>query len=496
MNIVKKLLASSIFVLSIFGCSDSSTKTDSNMPVKTTKLFKNKSITIIVPNIGDRIIRGPIMQEAKIFEKETGATVRVVTPGWVDTIKKTKESLSDPKINFDIFVIMTSWGGSLLGADQIEQVPRWVKDKIEWDDVLPIYKDSILSWDDKAYGFPYDGDCINLYYRKDIFQNKENRAKFLKEYGYELVAPTTWTMYEDVAKFFNGWDWDNDGEIEYGTVVNRSKGFASILQFFTQAAAYAKHPDDKAFYFDVDTMKPRINNRGFVKALEDYISIMRYAPKEIQNYQVHDIRKSFVAGDVAMAIDWADMGTMAVNSEISVVKDKIAYALLPGFDRVYNSQTKKWDEQYNNVSSIAGNWTIFVNKDSKNKKLAFEFASHMTSAKITKKFTTKSWSGINPSRHSHFNDVSAWSESGFSKESAKAYLDIISKALDNKNVMVDIRIPGSSQYYDAISNYIYLAIKGELTPQEALDKTSLEWEKITDSFGREKQIKLYKESLN
>ena len=494
MKITKKLLISSILILSVIGCSDSSTKTDSL--AKTTKPYENQSITVIVPNIGDKLIRGPIMQEAKIFEKETGATIRVVTPGWVDTIEKTKESLNDSKINYDIFVIITSWGGSLLGENHIAVVPQWVKDKIEWDDVLPIYKDTILSWNNKTYGLPYDGDCVNLYYRKDIFNNKKNRANFLKEYGYELTPPKTWKMYEDVARFFNAWDWDNDGKIEYGMVGNRSKGFASILQFFTRAAAYAKHPDDKAFYFDIKTMKPRINNKGFVKALEDYISIMKYAPKEMLNYQIHDIRKSFVSGDVAMAIDWADMGTMAVNSDMSVVKDKIGYALLPASDKVYNSQTKKWDNIYNNVSSIAGNWTILVNKDSKNKKLAFEFAAHMTSKKLTKKLTTLSWTAVNPSRYSHFNNTSAWQESGFSEESAKEYLDIISQSLENKNVMVDIRIPGASEYYDAISNSIDLALKGELTPQEALDKASLEWEKITDSFGRAKQIQLYKESLN
>ena len=494
-NIIKfsKILLTTLFILTIFGCSD---KPKDSKVKSDEKPYKDKVITVIVPNIGNKIIRGPILEEAKNFEKETGAIVRVVTPGWVDTINKTKESLTNPKINFDIFVIITSWGGSLFSENHIADVPDWVKDKIDWDDVLPIYKSSILSWDNKAYGLPYDGDCINLYYRKDIFNDAKNKERFFKEFGYKLEAPTTWTRYEDVAKFFNGWDWDNDGKVEYGIVGNRSKGFASILQFFSRAASYAKHPDDKAFYFDIESMKPRINNAGFVKALEDYISIMKYAPKEIINLQIHDIRKSFISGEVAMAIDWADMGTMAVNSDMSVVKDKIGYALLPGCDGVYNSQTKKWDNIYNNVSSIAGNWTILVNKASKNKKLAFEFASHMTSPLLTKELTTMSWTGINPSRYSHFKDIPAWADSGFSEESAKAYLDIISNSLDNKNVMVDIRIPGASQYYDAISTYIDLAIKGELSPKDALNRAAMKWEKITDSLGREKQIKLYKKSLN
>ncbi len=489
-----KPLASLILLLSIVGCSDKEKENETESA--SLNLFEYRAITVIVPNVGGRTIRGPVLDEAKLFSEKTGASVRVVTPGWKSTIGKIKESLTDPKINFDIFVIITSWGGSLLGENHIEPIPEWVKEKIEWKDVLPVYKNSILSWGNKPYGLPYDGDCVNLYYRKDIFANNTNQEKFFKKFGYKLTPPTTWDMYEDIAKFFDGWDWDDDGKIEHGIAENRLRGYGSVLQFFTRAAAYAKHPDDKAYYFDIATMKPRINNPGFVEAFEDYINIMKYGPKEMLNLQTDDIRKSFISGDVAMAIDWADMGPMAVNSDISVVKDRVGYAALPGYDRVYNNKTKKWDSQYNNPSSIAGNWTILVNKDSKDKKLAFEFAAHMTSPILTKKLITIGWTGINPSRYSHFEDMSDWDGSGFSPSDTREYLNTISKSLDNENVMVDIRIPGASKYYDVAGEYIDLALKGKMEPKEALDKISLKWDEITDSLGRKSQIQLYKKSVN
>ena len=457
---------------------------------------KNKVITVIVPNIGDRVIRGPIMEEAKVFEEKTGATIRVVTPGWDASISKTKDSLNNPKINFDIFVIITNWGGFLLGEEHIAQIPEWVKKKIDWDDVLPIYKNSILSWDSKTYGFPYDGDCVNLYYRKDIFKNKIYKNRFFKEFGYELGVPTTWKMYEDIAKFFNGWDWDNDGKIEYGAAEHRLKGYSSSLQFFSRAAAYVKHPDDPAFYFDSKDMKPRINNPGFIKALEDYIEIIKYGPPGMINFQVSDIRKSFITGEVAMVIDWGDTATMAANSKMSGIKENIGYALLPGYERVYNSVKAKWDEQYNNPSAISGNWTILVNKNSINKNLAFEFASYMTSKKMTMKLSTKGWTGINPSRYSHFNNIDGWVKMGFSKESAKEYLDTTKLSLSNTNVMVDIRLDGSSDYYRTVSDAIDLATRGKLSVKDALDSVAKDWEKITDNLGREKQVVLYNKSIN
>lgn len=370
------------------------------------------------------------------------------------------------------------------------------KKKIEWEDVLPIYKRSVLSWNNKTYALPYDGDCINLYYRKDIFSDKKNKINFEKEYGYKLKAPKTWKEFEDISKFFNGWDWDNDGVINYGMAGSRLKGYGTMLQFFTQAAAYAKHPDNSGFYFNENTMEPNINNEAFVKALKNYINIMKYAPPQIEKFSPGDVRKSFITGEVAMAIDWANMGTMAVNSELSIVKDKIGFALLPGSNEVFNNKTNKWDKQYNNVSSISGNWTILVNKNSKNKKLAFEFASYMTSKEMTKKLTSQGWTGVNPSRESHFKDPKSWETTGFSEKLATDYLDVIKTSLNNKNIMVDIRIPGANIYYDILSNSIDLAIKGKLSPKEALDKAAKQWDELTIKLDKKKQLKLYNDSIN
>ena len=41
-----------------------------------------------------------------------------------------------------------------------------------------------------------------------------------------------------------------------------------------RAAAYAKHPDDKAWLFDPDTMKPRVNNPAWVQAIQDVMDLM------------------------------------------------------------------------------------------------------------------------------------------------------------------------------------------------------------------------------
>lgn len=494
---MKNLSVTTLFLLTtllfLSGCQNQDTTT--SKPTLT-KPYEGQSIVLIVPTLEARLIRGPILDEVEAFEKKTGGKVRVVTPSWNETIQKIDQSLTDPNLNYDIFVVISMWNGTLLGNNHIEPIPESIKKQIDWEDILPIYRNSVLSWNNKSYGLPYDGDCINLYYRKDLFENPKNRTAFQNRYGYPLTPPKTWKSFRDVAQFFNGWDWDNDGKTEYGMAGLRVKNDISMLQFFAQAAAYAKHPDDKAYYFDPETMKPRINNPAFVKALKDYIDFMQFGPPGMASFAGHDVRNAFASGEVAMAMDWADMGIFAANSPVSIVKENVGYAQIPGSDTVYNARKSLWDKRPNSVSSISGNWMFLINKESKNKELAFAFAAHMTSKEMTKKLTATNGTAVNPSRYSHFNDPASWNSAGFSTPSAKAYLDEITVSLKNPNVVYDITIPGAGEYYQAIDEYAYKALMGEMEPQEAMNKAAGKWEKITDKIGRKKQSSFYKSSLN
>ncbi len=481
-----------LLFLALSGCD----QPPAEKPKPADKPFQGQSIMVIVPKLHAELIRGPILDQVEPFQQRTGAKVRVVTPSWNDTIKKINQSLVDPNLNYDIYVVIALWNGTLLGGNHIEPVPQWAKELIDWDDVLPIYRNNILSWGGVAYGLPYDGDCVNLYYRKDIFEQPENRKRFQQRYGYPLGVPKTWAQYRDIAEFFTGWDWDKDGEIEYGISGARVRGDVSLLQFFAHAAAYAKHPEQKAYYFDPDTMKARINSPGFVRALTEWVEVMRFGPPGMASFAGHDVRNNFAAGNVAMAMDWADLGIFAVNSPVSIVQDKVGYAQIPGANEVFNPATEKWEQRFNQVSSISGNWMFLVNKNSKHKQLAFEFAAHMTSPDLTKELTATSGNAVNPSRYSHFNDPASWQKGGFSTESADSYLKEITKSLSNPNVVWDITIPGATEYYQALDECVHMAVLGKLQPQQALDLAAVRWEEITDRLGRAKQIDAHRASLN
>jgi multiple sugar transport system substrate-binding protein len=82
--------------------------------------------------------------------------------------------------------------------------------------------------------------------------------------------PATFQQVQAVSAFLNGKTDPLTGESLYGWLdVYAPWGGFGWYFFASRATAYAKHPDDAAWLFDADTMKPRVNNPAFVRAIQD-----------------------------------------------------------------------------------------------------------------------------------------------------------------------------------------------------------------------------------
>src|SRR5260370_42463921 len=77
---------------------------------------------------------------------------------------------------------------------------------------------------------------------------------------------------------------ENQGQNAFG-YLDAPKPWGGFGFYFlgSRASAYAKHPDDKAWLFDVDTMKPRINNPAWVRAIQDVVDALPSEPPDQLN---------------------------------------------------------------------------------------------------------------------------------------------------------------------------------------------------------------------
>jgi len=103
----------SIFLIALLaGCGEKPSDGQQKMAARP---YEGQSISVIVPKLDARLIRGPILDEVESFEARTGAKVRVLTPGWNETIEKIDQSVKSPDTNFDIHVAVSNLKGTFVG---------------------------------------------------------------------------------------------------------------------------------------------------------------------------------------------------------------------------------------------------------------------------------------------------------------------------------------------------------------------------------------------
>lgn len=437
------------------------------------------------------------VQAAKPWEEMTGAKVEMNPIPFGDIKDKVLAAMSTDTFIADVLVVPSGISGDLMGGGYVIPVPEESKQRIQVDDLIPGYLDLNLTWAGVQYAWPWDGDVHTLNYRADIINNPDYQAAFEAKFGYPLAVPKTWKEYKDVAQFMM-----EDAGLPYGWAEVAGRRNGSFHAFSDRAVGYAKHPDDPAFYFDPVTMDARINNPGFVRALEDWVASLPYAPPGVATYGFSECKLDFITGVVGLAVNWTDVG-VAANSPIESILEpgQASYAILPGSTEVWNSLTGESEtfEEPNQPGYAAfGGWIIMIPTNAKNMEAAISLADFMASPETMTIASQTPLSGVNPARISTLQDVQGWIErAGFpSEENAKAYVDSILNSLLADNVVFQLRIPGYNQYEDALELAISEALTGQKSPQEALDDAAAAWNEITDRLGREAQLKAYRDSLS
>ncbi|MFW8607931.1 sugar ABC transporter substrate-binding protein [Rhizobium beringeri] len=449
-------------------------------------------------NLHNVIFRGFL----KSWEDYTGAKISWIDLAQADYNPRLQQAIATGTVDFDILEMGAPFEGDVCGKGLASEMPDWVKAQIDMDDYVDYLKAPVGTWDGKTYRISVDGDCHNFNYRADYFTDAD-LAKAWKDEGHkgEWGVPKTWQKVQEVTKFLKG---KTIGGMEAIGYLDAPKAWGGFGFYFlgSRATAYAKHPDDKAWLFDVDTMKPRINNPPWVRAIQDVIDALPSESGDQLNADPGTTAfQQFLAGTGSMVSWWGDVGSGARTSDTSVIGDTVAFDILPGSDDVYNSKTGQWDKLPsgpNHAPNMAYlGWGIYVmarvDSDEKKKKAAWSAAAHL-GGKDLALWMAAYPSGFQCYRKSQF-DTKEWVEAGYDEDFISNYLASQSNSYNHPNAAIEPRIPGIFQYYSVAEDELAKVFAGQMTAQKGADAIAVAWEKITDQLGRDKQIALYKASL-
>lgn len=482
--------------------------------------FEGKTITIACLAAGPKgTISGPLYIWRDEWEKISGAKLEIAEIPFSEIYEKIMTDLLTGTGAYDGFVtyLGKSWG-DLIGGNFIVPIDQYFDDprmpKWPWDEVCPAQK-KLLTWEGRWYGWPLDCDGHILYYRRDILSNPEYQKKFAAKYGYELsVPPRSWQELRDAAEFFTGWDWNGDGENDYGLVTClKVGGFGIPYHFPPMAASFSilSGPTDRyhgIYYFDPETMEPLINQPGNVKALQMLIDFLNFGPPDMIALDIASTWDVFIKGRAVFNWSWGDVAVLAEDPERSNIVGKCGCAPLPGSMEVWDRERGKFRhlETPNFVGNVSGGgWDGLISKLSPNPEVVYHFFSFMSSKKITMWNAVRGWTGYDMGAYSFeylpphgTASVSDYIEAGWPEraiEDLKEYIEAYWKNYNAKTILNIIRIPGANEYMDSLDIHISEALLKQVSPQQALDRVYQDWQEITDRLGRERQKRLYQISV-
>jgi multiple sugar transport system substrate-binding protein len=150
----------------------------------------------------------------------------------------------------------------------------------------------------KYYAVPAEGDCNGFAYRKDLFEDPQEKEAFKAKYKYDLDIPKTYDQLRDIAEFFTRPKADPP---LYGIAMWLGKDYDSITMGFQQVmwCFGGSYGDEKTY-----KVEGILNSDAGVKALEYYIALSKFAPPGSENYYWTECLTAFQQGTVATAMDY------------------------------------------------------------------------------------------------------------------------------------------------------------------------------------------------
>ncbi|MDZ4766747.1 MAG: extracellular solute-binding protein [Chloroflexota bacterium] len=492
-----------------------------NLPDGTSR-FAGQTLTVAVQQAGARGgISGPYYFWRDAFEAATGATLDIVEIPQGQFYTTTEIDFQTSQNTYDVMNIGAWYLGNYITNNWIQPVepyfgqegyPVWEPDQV----AAPIQE--LLKWQGTYYGVLNDGDAQQLYFRKDILDSPEWQAAFEAEMGMPLPnPPTTWQELLAVTSFFNGKDWNGDGDPDDGISLHLRSGGQGHFHYVSVAAPFVITPGegddvravsqfDNIFWFDPTDMTALANQPGHVAALEYLQQLTATGSPSQTGWELGEAWDNFLRGNAIATFSWGDVGSLAQRPERSNIQGLLGSARIPCSERWYDREAGAFVEDSENPNCVGnvtgGSWYPVLSAFSEEADLGYYFMAMQANRNINFWNTTAGWTGVDPSSLYHLfaprgtATLEDYTKFGFNASDAEQYITAYGENLFSFPITLPyLRIPGTVEYWEILDTRLAEVMTGQLEPQAALDLVASEWEVVTDDLGRDSQLSIYQQAI-
>jgi multiple sugar transport system substrate-binding protein len=483
--------------------------------------WKGQKFTIGVYSAGQRgAVSGPTYFWRNKFEELTGATYDIAEIPYAELREKIYTDFQTGTNKYDVIINCSNWYGDAIANDWMQPIDKYFTDprmpKQDLESITPVVA-NLYQWGGKWYGTNNDHDAQVLYYRKDIIEDPKWQAAYKAETGEDMpVAMDTWEDTLKIAQFFNGKDWNGDGDPDDGITLHLKVGGQGFFHFLALSAPYVVTPaagDDpkkvtkynNVYFFDPETMEPLVCSPGHVKALETLIALSKAGPSAMWGWELGEAWADFLSGNAIMTFSWGDVGSLAQDPSQSVIQGKLGARGIPGTKSPYNLETKQFEnlDKPNMVANQVGcSWHPVLSKFAKNPDLAAYWMALQGTPAINHWNVYMGWTGIDPGTTYDWIEpvgkatVQEYVDGGYNASDAEEFIGAYQDNFYSyPNFVSYLRIPGTPEMSETMDVHLSEAVTGQVTAQEALDRTCEDWKRIVEDLGKDDLLKAYQDSI-
>jgi multiple sugar transport system substrate-binding protein len=241
-----------------------------------------------------------LQQIGNMYEEETGIKVTVVQEPWATFGDLAFTEFAAGGDTYDMVVGDSQWLGQCATEGHYIELTDFLKgegiDKTVTESTLVSYGEYPLA-SGKYWAYPTEGDADGWAYRRDLFEDPDEKAAFEAEYGYPLEIPETYDQLYDIANFFTRPD-----EGLSGVAIYTQKDYDAITMgventFFSYGARWQNPETNEVIGW--------VNSDKAVEALEMYKALYDccQAPG-LGNAFYQETNDAFISGQVVMSMNY------------------------------------------------------------------------------------------------------------------------------------------------------------------------------------------------
>ncbi len=256
------------------------------------------------------------------FTRETGIPIEIEFARQNDLLKRIMKDVDRPENYFDIYMYDIPWLGYMVQNGYLSDITDFVCGSNFHTERLFHENLENCRHEQAYYGIPIIGGAQIMFYRQDLFENREIIKDFKKKYPISLRPPKTWTEFNGIAEFFTQ-KYNPDSPTEFGTSMAGSMDEELAPEILIRLWAAGGSLWDKYNQVTIDTPENK-------KAFHSILNTMKYCPQSPFETSIQRTVSDFISGKTAMLVTYTEYAAQISEYIHTNTFGRVGYEPIPG----------------------------------------------------------------------------------------------------------------------------------------------------------------------